>query len=256
MRRRLATTLGVMLATLAVLTGGQAHAVNPPPVQLFYVPFPEDQLLQGLRGINAANPTNPVTTYIALSVVANGTIVYYDQWENGYDADIANPANLHSSPGNTGGTQIWGDGNPANGAPPGLPGDILDAGTVVILNNTFNTTNMLAIDYDGRDKIAATKTIAVTKTGWASVSDTLLAGSVEVFDTNNWGTDYRFPSASTFPTRRTRRRSSTRACTSSAARVGRTSRSTRTPTGSTRPSRRSPRARGCSSTAASRSVDG
>ena len=193
MRRRLATSLSGALALLAVLAATEARAINPTPVQLFYVPFPEDQLLQGLQGINAANPTNPVTTYIALSVVADGTIVYYDQWENGYDADIANPANLYASPGNVGGTQIWGDGDPSNGAPPGIPGDLLDAGTVVILNNTFNTTNMLAIDFDGRDKIAATKTIAVTKTGWASGSNTLLAGSVEVFDTSNWGTDYRAP---------------------------------------------------------------
>ena len=178
MRRRFATLISVLLATSALLTGGEALAVNPTPVQLFYVPFPEDQLLQGLQQINAANPTNPVTTYIALSVVADGTIVYYDHWENGYDADIANPANLYANPGNLGGTQIWGDGDPSNGAPPLLPGDLLDAGTVVILNNTFSTTNLLAIDFDGRDKIAATKTIAVTKTGWASGSDTLLAGSV------------------------------------------------------------------------------
>ena len=183
----------VLLATLsALLFGAPALAANPTPAQLFYVPFPEDQLLLGLQGISAGAPTNPMTTYVAIAAVADGTIVYYDQWENGYDADIANPANLYSG-GNPGGTQIWGDGDASNGAPPLLPGDLINAGTVIVLNNTLNTANLLAIDFDGRDKIAATKTVAVSRTGWASGSDTLLAGSVEVFDTSNWGTDYRVP---------------------------------------------------------------
>ncbi len=169
------------------------------PVQFFYVPFPEDQLLQGLQAIEAGStspdPVNPVQTYISIAAIANNTIVYYDQWENGYDGDIANPLNLYST-SNLGGTQIWGDGNTANGAAPGVTtnaGDVINAGTVIVLNNSVSTTNLSAIDFDGRDKIAATQTIAVTKTGWASGSNTLLAGSVEVFDTNNWGTDYRAP---------------------------------------------------------------
>ncbi len=172
---------------------------NPVPVQFFYVPFPEDQLLTGLQAIENGGggdtPISPVTTYISIAAVANNTIIYYDQWENGYDADIANPLNLYSG-SNLGGTQIWGDGNIANGAAPGVTtnaGDAINAGTVIILKNDINTSNLTAIDFDGRDKIATTKNIAVTKTSWAAGSNTLLAGSVEVFDTNNWGTDYRAP---------------------------------------------------------------
>ena len=197
--RRIRRSARILCTTVAalLLSAAAARAVNPAPAQLFYVPFPEDQLLQALQAIDAGNgsadPVNPMTTYVSIAAVADGTIIYYDHWENGYDADIANPANLYSSPGNTGGTQIWGDGNPANGAPPGLPGDVIDAGTVIVLNNSLNTTNLSAIDFDGRDKIAATKTVAVSRTGWASGSNTLLAGSVEVFDTGNWGTDYRVP---------------------------------------------------------------
>ncbi|MBY0280140.1 hypothetical protein K2Z84_32810 [Candidatus Binatia bacterium] len=202
MRRRLAL-LPFALLLLATLPPPEARAANPTPVQLFYVPFPEDQLLQGLQAIESggsgSTPTNPVTTYVSIAVVADGTVLYYDQWENGYDADIANPANLYASPGNLGGTQIWGDGDASNGAAPGVAGDVLDAGTVIVLRNSFNTGNLLAIDFDGRDKIAATKTVAVTRTGWASGSSTLLAGSVEVFDTNSWGTDYRAPVGSDIP---------------------------------------------------------
>ncbi len=199
----LRTIVVAIVAALAVVAGGRsALAANPPPVQVFYVPFPEDQLLQAFQTIAAGGsgttPTNPVTTYISIAAAANGTIVYYDQWENGYDADIANPTNLYSA-GNPGGTQIWGDGNPANGAPPGIPSDIINAGTVIVLNNDVTTTNLSAIDFDGRDKIAASKTVAVTHTGWAAGSNTLLAGSVEVFDTNDWGTDYRSPVGEDIP---------------------------------------------------------
>jgi len=190
-RRSPVRILGLTLAALLLNASG-ALALNPTPAQLFYVPFPEGQLLQGLQSINGA-ASNPMTTYISIAAVAPGTIVYYDQWENGYDADIANPANLYSSPGNLGGTQIWGDGNPANGFPPGLPGDLINAGTVIVLSNTVDTSTPLAIDFDGRDKLAATKTVAVSRTGWSTGPNTLLAGSVEVFDTSNWGTDYRSP---------------------------------------------------------------
>jgi hypothetical protein len=76
---------------------------------------------------------------------------------------------------------------------PAIPSDLIHAGTVIVLNNSITSTNLSAIDFDGRDKIAATKSVAVTKTGWASGSNTLLAGSVEVFDTGLWGTDYRAP---------------------------------------------------------------
>ncbi|HAB19118.1 MAG TPA: hypothetical protein DCE44_22095, partial [Verrucomicrobiales bacterium] len=198
--RQVVATLALGLSMVAgAIT---ASAANPAPSQLFYLPFPEDQLLQMLQAVESGGPstapTNPMQTYVSLAASANNTIIYYDQWENGYDADIANPANLYSA-GNPGGTQIWGDGNTANGAPPGVPSDLINAGTVIVLNNAITTTDLGAIDFDGRDKIAATKPIAVSKTGWASGSDTLLAGSVEVFDTANWGMDYRVPVGENIP---------------------------------------------------------
>ena len=70
------------------------------------------------------------------------TIIYYDQWENGFDADIANPINIYSV-GIPGCTQIWGDGNSANGFPPGIPRDIIYSGTVIVLNNPINTNDII-----------------------------------------------------------------------------------------------------------------
>ncbi|MBO3704992.1 MAG: DUF11 domain-containing protein, partial [Candidatus Accumulibacter sp.] len=190
------------VATGESATTAFTDSANPAPVQLFYVPFPEDQLLAGLQAITGDTaPTNPMQTYVSIAASSNDTIIYYDQWENGYDLDIANPSDLYSA-ANLGGTQIWGDGNISNGAAPGVTtnaGDVIKAGQVIVLNNPVTTTNLTAIDFDGRDKIAATKTVALTHVGWASGSNTLLAGAVEVFDTKSWGTEYRVPVGANIP---------------------------------------------------------
>ena len=105
----------VVLA-VALLAGSLAWAQNPPPVQTYYVPFPEDDTYTALKAI--ANATaGPMISYISIAVLASNTFIYYDQWENGYDPYIAGPENLYSTI-NPGGTQIWGDGDPANGFPP------------------------------------------------------------------------------------------------------------------------------------------
>ena len=200
-RKRLTgLTLLLVIIALAVVLLVPATAAAM-PVQFFYVPFPEDQLLTMMDAINGA-AVEPITSYITITAVADHTIVYYDQWENGYDIDIANTYNIWTTT-NTGGTQIWGDGNLANGAPPAVldnPGstdadDVINAGTVILLTSDvyLSTRQSVESDFDGGDKIAATKTIAITRSSWAAVSRTLFAGCVEVFDTNNWGTDYRAP---------------------------------------------------------------
>jgi hypothetical protein len=55
-------------------------------------------------------------SYISISAIADNTIVYYDQYENGYEPDIGNPLDVYSN-SNLDGTQIWGDGDTSNGAP-------------------------------------------------------------------------------------------------------------------------------------------
>ena len=94
-------------------------AANPAPVQLFYVPFPKTNCCK-VQAINSADPVDPVTDYLSIAAVANGTIIYYDQWENGYDTDIANPTDLYSSPEISTHADL-GDGNVANGFLPGHP---------------------------------------------------------------------------------------------------------------------------------------
>ncbi len=176
-------------------------AQNPAPVQTFYVPLPEPQMLTGLgqlaSGLSGSQqPLNPMTRYVGISVIGSGTIIYYDQMENGYEVDISNPASIYHAVTNPSGTQIWGDGNPGNGAPPGIPSDVLQGGFTIILESSINTTTHPTVAsprFNGGDKIASSKAIAVTSTVWADQSATLMSDAVEVYDTYNWGTNYRTP---------------------------------------------------------------
>jgi hypothetical protein len=104
-------------------------------VQFFYVPKPEDQLLLALQTVEnggpSANPINPVQTYISIASTAAGTIIYYDHWEDGYETNLATPTQST--------TQIWGDGVLTNGIAPGTSNDLINAGTVLVLNNAVDT---------------------------------------------------------------------------------------------------------------------
>lgn len=186
----------ILAVILTLSTISQAttklFAANAAPVQVFFVPLPEEQVRTAFLQIyNGAGAT--MHSVVGVSVTANNTIIYYDQWENGYDADIANPTNLYSA-SNPGGTQIWGDGNPANGAPPGMASDLLQAGAVIVLENDIPIPrNPTTILYDGRDKIGSTKVTAVTKSAWATAPGTVLADAVEALDTTRWGTRFKLP---------------------------------------------------------------
>lgn len=200
MLRLLCGILVLAVSSIAMPLYGDdsVSGTNRPPVQIFYIPIPEDGLLTALNVIangrtDSYAPVDPVQTYISLAIFVTGTVIYYDQWENGYDRDIANPNNLYSA-STPGGTQIWGDGDPSNGAAPGYPDDVLSAGNVILLSNAVNSkTRQGVIDWDGGDKIGTTKPIAVTRAGWATGSNTLLAGANEVYDTVFFGTEFRSP---------------------------------------------------------------
>ncbi|MCB0085413.1 MAG: hypothetical protein KDE47_30945, partial [Caldilineaceae bacterium] len=172
-----------------------ANAAPPPPVQHFYIPLPEDQIFHALQSIYpgnticaapGANVANPINTYISISALSDNTIIYYDQWEDGFEIDVTRPQQAT--------TQIWGDGNPANGAPPGIPSDVIMADTVIVLDNPVDTNTLRSvIDFDGGDRVSSSNMIAMTRAAWATGSSTLLAGAVEVYDTNSWGTTYEVP---------------------------------------------------------------
>ena len=149
----------------------QVAAANPAPVQIFYVTLPEVDALTVLSAINAAAVT-PVTTYFSIAIGVSGTYVYYDQWENGYDSDIANPTNLYSA-GNPGGTQIWGNSLAADGCAPNKNGttvtctdgnDVFVAGDVILPSSSIPIPrNSSVILFDARDKVGASSSIAMAR---------------------------------------------------------------------------------------------
>lgn len=198
--------LGVLL--LCVVSGmalsmpaDAQTAPLPPASQIFHLPLPEDDLLLALQTIEgdsqwisaAQKPRDPIQTFASITVFSDNTLIYYDHWESGFEFNIAQPTNLYDAVTNPSGTQIWGDGDPANGHPSGISDDELSAGTIIILDNPVVSSNRTQVNFDGGDKLGATKAISVTRVGWAAGSDTLLAGAIEVYDTAFWGTAYRAP---------------------------------------------------------------
>ena len=171
---------------LLALMGGSTRAGNV--VQDFYVPLPEAQIYAANNAIVAGTGSTIFST-ISIHVVSDNTVIYYDQWEDGYEVSLGSPTQST--------TQIWGDGNDAHGIPPGMVHNPLGlpAGTIITLTNAVVTQprNPAVIQYDGRDHIGATRPIVVTRAHWPSTTGTVIAGAVSVLSTAQWGTNYVSP---------------------------------------------------------------
>jgi uncharacterized repeat protein (TIGR01451 family) len=162
-----------------------AQAVNL--VQEFYLPMPESQLRQACLAVESGTGTNMDSIY-SIVVSGNGTVIYYDQWEDGYEVDLSNPTQAT--------TQIWGDGIDTNGITPGFAHDPvgIPAGTVITLTNTVSLPrNPSQILYDGRDRIAANKALVISRAGWPLPIGSVFGGAVVVPSTIDYDTNYVSP---------------------------------------------------------------
>ncbi|MBI5334827.1 MAG: hypothetical protein HZB72_09625 [Burkholderiales bacterium] len=105
-----AVTAGAQDDQGTVMVDGQAVAVEQAApyavAQIHYVPLPEPDIKMALSAI-ASGVSGNIETVIAISATSNGTVVIYDHWEDGYEADINNP--LQAT------TQVWGDNDASNG---------------------------------------------------------------------------------------------------------------------------------------------
>ncbi|MDP2559909.1 hypothetical protein [Psychrobium sp. 1_MG-2023] len=190
------------------------------PLQTYYVPFTEAQVSDVLSTLHPEAIGKKNHAVISISIGYNGTTIHYDHHEDSYETNLLSP--LSST------TQIWGDGNDANGKPPGFASDVLNSGDVIILNNEMPVDyyindpaaippnvpyDPLVCDgdgdgvqefcYDGQDKFVTDKPVAVTRVGWVGTwqggdipnpePGTLLAGAVEVYPTSEWGTSFEAP---------------------------------------------------------------
>ncbi len=174
------------VAWAAVAWSANAPAANV--LQTFYVPLPEDDMQISLNSIDAYRGLigDVMQSAISMVVGSDGTMMYYDHWEDGYEDDATNPTQTTS--------RVWGDANPGNGYPPGFPDDVLEAGDVVRLESTIDVTrNSVTIEYDGRDKVLVNYPIAMSRAMYAVEPGEVLAEATGVFDAGTHGTLYRAP---------------------------------------------------------------
>lgn len=174
--------MGSVAGWLAV---GAAQAL--PIAQEWFVPQPEAQIR--LDYLVLASNTNTTTeSVIAITVPVPGTRIVVDHWEDGYEVDLGNPVQAAS--------QIWGDGNDANGKPPGYANDpsSFTAGSVIIMRNQVPLPrNASTILHDGRDRFGSTYGIVMTRAAWFTTPGPLLANSVEVRAVPDWGNSFILP---------------------------------------------------------------
>ena len=177
-------------------TGGEGGLA----VRTHILPVPEDDMLDFLNE-TLGTAENPVETYTGISIALDNVIIYYDEQEDGYEGDISNPVQTDFVPGSSApapinrSSQVWGDGYPQNGYPPGHPDDILSLGEVIILREPEIDVNSLTavLDHDAGDIIASSDEVAITRAFWAAGDETLNAGSIELFPTDRWGTEFVVP---------------------------------------------------------------
>ncbi len=181
---------GAILRGAAALLFGLLAALPAQAVYMvyeFYLPMPEAQVRTSLLTLQSGTGAT-VDAVTSIVVTGTGTVIHYDQWEDGYEVDINNPVQPT--------TQIWGDGNDTNGKPPSYVNDPagLQRGSVISLRNLVplprNASNIL---YDGRDRVTASKALVVSRASWATSPGPVLAGAVEVNATIDHGTNFISP---------------------------------------------------------------
>jgi len=161
-------------------------------MQTFFIPMMEQDLIdQALKRVSTTAVGGRFMTMLAFSITTDYTIIWYDHQEEGYEIDILNPYQPA--------TQIWGDMNAANGCSPMVTtctneNDVLMAGqTLQIANFVDVSPRGTKLYFDGGDKVFASYPITVTRAGYSERPGSVLAGGVEVYDTEAWGTEYISP---------------------------------------------------------------
>lgn len=167
-------------------------------VQTYYIPWPEYSMFhQFFIPINRNVTNGQVNSIISMAISTDNTIIWYDHWEDKYDADATNSTTASIK------TEVWGDGIAANGCRPTLKGasctdasDVLMAGMSFVIQNAVTvipSRDPSVFVYDGGDKVQTNFPIAITRGGYPSKPGSVLAGAMEVMDTSFWGKNFISP---------------------------------------------------------------
>ncbi|MBN1583014.1 MAG: DUF11 domain-containing protein [Anaerolineae bacterium] len=120
---------------------------------------------------HTGNPTPalPLISYVFLTSGSDGTVYYYDHWEDGYDADPLNPGST---------TELG----------------IVDTGVTKIFQSDIFTSQVgstVTLYYDGRDRITLVgESAAVVRLAYPATPGVRLAAAWEVPEAADWGTEY------------------------------------------------------------------
>jgi uncharacterized repeat protein (TIGR01451 family) len=163
------------LQSAAELGLAGARVIDPGIFQ-YYVPFNDDNLWQSFADQLSPNclnrpADNAILSTISLTGSAPNTIVYYDHWEDGYDADPIVPGpTTQRIPITDGQVQTWQNDIP-------IP---------------RNPANLL---YDGRDRITVVgEPVSAVRAAWLTPRPgSLLAAAWEMPKVSDWGQNYIIP---------------------------------------------------------------
>jgi hypothetical protein len=122
----------------------------------------------------------PVITMLSVTISTDNTVIWYDHWEDGFDVDVASKTIPLAAK-----TEVWGDGNSANGCAPiaGLvcnnANDVLKAGTAIVIQNEVPILprKKSVFVYDGGDRIQASFPVAVTRASFPKGPGSVMAGA-------------------------------------------------------------------------------
>jgi hypothetical protein len=164
-----------------------AEASSGSIVQQSFVPLREQDVYNSLRAINSSVGST-IWSIVSITATSDGTTVYYDNWEDGYDA-------VTTSPGSTSRTITLNAGQTF------VFRNLVDLTKVGVLGNydlngNGNTTDAGENNTyyaDGRDLISATAPVSVARAAWAANPGSVLAGAVNVIDANTAGTNFIAP---------------------------------------------------------------
>jgi hypothetical protein len=160
----------------------------------YYIPYPEQQSYTALEASGSpAMPSNNIRTIISVKIPYPGMTIIWDEWEDGYEANILNPVQAT--------TKVWGDGNPFNGVAPGFGSDIIPAGASIVLDNTMNANprNPANIYYDGKDKVVSSGQVALTQVSGEPSIMSVQSIKTNVTSTYDFGQSFTIPLGQDFP---------------------------------------------------------
>jgi len=173
--------LGAACLFAALYHVGPVHAQSGVGYVEYYIPADEDDLMNALKdipnsGVNLGWTGANMNTAVDIISSSNDINVYLDEWEDGYDLNLADPYNTADA--------RWcvTDGNE------------LDMGEVLTLNET-DTFAPGSQGVNARDRVYITGgPVNVVRTVWPDYSPgTYIAGSWELFPTIAWESNYTVP---------------------------------------------------------------